>query len=98
MNVDQQDVNVDQQGARGRRQIRVGQVVSAKMDKTVIVAVEKTVMHRLYHRRMKKSSRFVAHDESNDCREGDVVSLVATRPMSRRKRWRVQRIVKRAEG
>ena len=98
MNVDQQDMNVDQQVARGRRQVRVGQVVSAKMDKTVIVAVEKTVMHRLYHRLMKKSSRFVAHDESNNCREGDVVSLVSTRPMSRSKRWRVQRIVKRAEG
>ena len=98
MNVEQQDTKVDQQQGRGRRQVRVGQVVSAKMDKTVIVAVEKTVMHRLYHRLMKKSSRFVAHDESNDCREGDVVSLVSTRPMSRRKRWRVQRIVKRAEG
>jgi small subunit ribosomal protein S17 len=91
-------MNVDQQEARGHRQVRVGQVVSVKMDKTVIVAVEKTVMHRLYHRLMKRSSRFVAHDESNDCREGDVVSLVSTRPMSRSKRWRVQRIVKRAEG
>ena len=91
-------MNVDQQEARGHRQVRVGQVVSAKMDKTVIVAVEKTVMHRLYHRLMKRSSRFVAHDESNDCREGDVVSLVSTRPMSRSKRWRVRRIVKRAEG
>lgn len=92
------DMNVDQEAARGQRQVRVGQVVSAKMDKTVIVAVEKTVMHRLYHRLMKRSSRFVAHDESNDCREGDVVSLIATRPLSRSKRWRVQRILKRAEG
>ena len=91
-------MSVEQQQARGRRQVRVGQVVSAKMDKTVVVAVEKTVMHRLYHRLMKKSSRCVAHDESNECREGDVVSLVSTRPISRRKRWRVQRIVKRAEG
>ena len=91
-------MNVEQNTQRGRRQVRVGQVVSAKMDKTVVVAVEKTVMHRLYHRLMKKSSRFVAHDESNDCREGDTVSLISTRPLSRRKRWRVQRIVKRAEG
>ena len=91
-------MSVEQQQAGGRRQVRVGQVVSAKMDKTVVVTVEKTVMHRLYHRLMKKSSRFVAHDESNSCREGDVVSLISTRPMSRRKRWRVQRIVKRAEG
>lgn len=91
-------MSVEEQQARGRRQVRVGQVVSARMDKTVVVTVEKTVMHRLYHRLMKQSSRFVAHDESNSCREGDVVSLISTRPMSRRKRWRVQRIVKRAEG
>ena len=91
-------MNVEQNSERGRRQVRVGQVVSAKMDKTVIVAVEKTVMHRLYHRLMKQSSKFVAHDESNECREGDVVSLISTRPLSRRKRWRVQRVVKRAEG
>ena len=91
-------MSAEEQQVRGRRQVRVGQVVSARMDKTVVVTVEKTVMHRLYHRLMKKSSRFVAHDESNSCREGDLVSLISTRPMSRRKRWRVQRIVKRAEG
>lgn len=94
----EQETQQPQAPERGRRQVRVGKVVSAKMDKTVVVAVEKTVMHRLYHRLMKKSSRFVAHDEANDCREGDVVSLISTRPLSRRKRWRVQRVVKRAEG
>jgi len=88
----------EQGTARGRRQVRTGKVVSARMDKTVVVAVEKTVMHRLYHRLMKKSSRFLAHDESNECREGDVVSLISTRPLSRHKRWRVLRVLKRAEG
>jgi len=91
-------MSAEQGTTRGRRQVRTGKVVSARMDKTVVVAVEKTVMHRLYHRLMKKSSRFLAHDESNDCREGDVVSLISTRPLSRRKRWRVVRVVKRAEG
>lgn len=91
-------MSVDGQRERGHRQVRVGRVVSAKMDKTVVVAVEKTVMHRLYHRLMKKSTRCLAHDESNACREGDVVSLISSRPLSRRKHWRVQRIVKRAEG
>ena len=83
---------------RGRRQVKVGRVISNKMDKTVVVSVEKPVMHRLYHRMMKRSSKFVAHDENNQCNEGDLVSLVSCRPLSKRKRWRVQRIVQRAEG
>lgn len=84
--------------SRGRRQVKVGTVTSSKMDKTVVVSVEKPVMHRLYHRMMKRSSSFVAHDEANECREGDLVSLVSSRPLSKRKRWRVQSILKRAEG
>ncbi|REJ84362.1 MAG: 30S ribosomal protein S17 [Acidobacteria bacterium] len=83
---------------RGRRQVKVGTVISDKMDKTVVVSVEKPVMHRLYHRMMKRSSKFVAHDENNECREGDVVSLVSSRPLSKRKRWRVQEVLQRAEG
>ncbi len=83
---------------RGRRQVRVGTVTSDKMDKTVVVRVERTVTHRLYKSQMKRSSKFVAHDEANEAREGDVVQLVSTKPSSKRKRWRVQRIVKRAEG
>lgn len=83
---------------RGRRQVKVGTVISDKMDKTVIVAVDKTIMHRLYHRYMKRTSKFIAHDESNECRVGDQVALVATRPLSKRKRWRVREILKRAEG
>jgi small subunit ribosomal protein S17 len=84
--------------ARGHRQVKVGTVVSAKMKKTVVVAVEKPVMHRLYQRSLKRSSRFMAHDEENACREGDLVELQSTRPLSRGKRWKVSKILKRAEG
>jgi small subunit ribosomal protein S17 len=84
--------------ARGRRQVKVGTVVSDKMDKTVVVSVSKTAMHRLYHRMLTRSSKFAAHDEANECKTGDLVELVACRPLSKRKRWRVQRILKRAEG
>jgi small subunit ribosomal protein S17 len=87
------------QGAaeRGRQQVKVGRVVSNKMDKTVVVGVENTVTHRLYHRRMKRTSTFAAHDEQNECKVGDEVEIVSSRPLSRTKRWRVRRIIKRAE-
>lgn len=85
-------------GTRGHRQTKIGKVVSTKMQKTVVVRVEKPVMHQLYQRSLKRSSRFMAHDEENTCREGDLVELVSTRPLSRGKRWKVSRILKRAEG
>ena len=86
-----------QEAERGRKQVKVGKVKSAKMDRTVVVSVEKPVMHRLYHRSLKRSSTFMAHDELG-CREGDIVELVSSRPLSKRKRWRVRQIVQRAEG
>jgi small subunit ribosomal protein S17 len=82
---------------RGRRQTKVGRVVSSKMDKTVVVAVEETTTHRLYHRYMKKTKKFHAHDEENQCNVGDVVEIVSSRPLSKTKRWRVREIVKRAQ-
>ena len=85
------------EATRGRQQVKVGRVVSNKMDKTVIVAVEKTVTHRLYHRAMKRTSKFAAHDEENRCNIGDVVEIVSSRPLSRTKRWRVREILQRAE-
>jgi small subunit ribosomal protein S17 len=86
------------QGAgRGHQQVKVGRVVSDKMDKTVVVAVEKTITHRLYHRSMKRTTRFHAHDEDNQCRIGDVVEIVSSRPLSKTKRWRVRQIVERAQ-
>lgn len=83
---------------RGQRQVRTGTVVSSKMDKTVTVAVQNTVMHRLYRRFVKKTTKFYAHDERNECSLGDRVQIVSSRPLSRLKRWRVQKIVRKAQG
>jgi small subunit ribosomal protein S17 len=81
-----------------RQQTKVGTVVSNKMDKTVIVSVERAVTDRLYQRHSRRSSKFAAHDEKNECRIGDEVLIVATRPLSKTKRWRVREIIKRGEG
>ena len=83
---------------RGRQQVKIGTVVSNKMDKTVIVKVTNTVTHRLYHRYMKRTSKFYAHDPENTCHIGDQVRIVSVRPMSRLKRWRVDEVLKRVEG
>ena len=83
--------------ATHHRQVKVGRVVSNKMDKTVIVTVENTTTHRLYHRYMKRTSKFAAHDAENRCLIGDVVEIVSSRPLSRTKRWRVREVLKRAE-
>jgi small subunit ribosomal protein S17 len=80
-----------------QRQVKVGRVVSNKMNKTVVVAVEQTVTHRLYHRTQKQTKKFHAHDEENRCNVGDVVEIVSSRPLSKMKRWRVREIVKRAQ-
>ncbi len=81
---------------RGRRKLRVGRVVSNKMDKTVVVAVETRVRHPLYGKFMRRTAKFKAHDEQN-CGEGDTVEIMETRPLSKEKRWRVVRIVERAK-
>jgi small subunit ribosomal protein S17 len=82
---------------RGRRQVKIGLVVSDKMDKTVVVVVHESTTHRLYHRYMKKTKKFHAHDEENQCKVGDEVEIVSSRPLSKTKRWRVRQILKRAE-
>ena len=79
------------------RQTMIGTVVESPMDKTAIVQVEKTVVHRLYRRRFKKTSKLYAHDPNNETRGGDRVLVVASRPLSKTKRWRVQEILQRAE-
>ncbi|MGH9362439.1 MAG: 30S ribosomal protein S17 [Thermoanaerobaculia bacterium] len=84
-------------GRGSRRQVKVGTVVSDKMNKTVVVAVPNPVTHRLYQRAIKRTSKFAAHDEKNECRVGDVVEIVSSRPLSRSKRWRVREILKKAE-
>jgi len=75
---------------RGLRKTRVGVVVRDKMDKSVIVEVNRTVLHPLYQKYVKKRTRFMAHDEDNSCKVGDRVRIVESRPLSRLKRWRVQ--------
>ncbi|TEU17060.1 MAG: 30S ribosomal protein S17 [Anaerolineales bacterium] len=82
---------------RERRKRLVGSVVSDKMDKTVVVKVERLQRHRLYGKVMKKSKKFKAHDAYNSCQVGDMVRIVESRPLSKEKRWVVEEIVKRAD-
>ncbi len=82
---------------REQRQTLTGIVVSDKMDKTVTVAVERTIMHRLYKRFVKRTAKFAAHDEKNECKIGDRVVITSSRPLSKNKRWRVSEIVERAK-
>ena len=78
------------------RKVREGLVVSAKMDKTVIVAVNDRVQHRRYGKTLQRTKRLYAHDEANDAREGDRVRVTETRPLSKQKRWRVVEVLERA--
>ena len=82
---------------RNLRKIRVGVVESNKMDKSITVVVERRVKHELYGKFMKNTSKFVAHDETNDCNIGDTVRIMETRPMSKRKNWRLVDIIERAK-
>ncbi|MCD6276859.1 30S ribosomal protein S17 [candidate division WOR-3 bacterium] len=80
------------------RKKRIGRVVSDKPDKTILVEVERMVKHPLYKKYIKRRRKFMAHDERNEARVGDVVEIVETRPLSRHKRWRLLRIIERAKG
>jgi small subunit ribosomal protein S17 len=79
------------------RRTLIGTVVSNKMDKTVVVAVERVKRHPLYRRTIRRTTKYKAHDEKNECRLGDVVKLVESRPLSREKRWRVIQILKQGD-
>ena len=81
---------------RASRKLREGLVTSAKMDKTVVVAVVDRVQHRRYRKTLQRTRKLYAHDESNEVREGDKVRIVECRPLSRQKRWRVVEILERA--
>jgi len=83
--------------SRGRRKVRVGQVVSDKMDKTAVVAVTRLVKHPRYRRFVKRTTRFKIHDQNNECHVGDVVRIMETRPLSKDKRWRLVEVMKRAQ-
>lgn len=82
---------------RSTRKERVGKVMSDKMDKTIVVAVERQVKHPLYQKYITRTSRFKAHDEDEEAREGDTVRIMETRALSKQKRWRLAEIIRRAE-
>ena len=82
---------------RNLRKTRVGVVVSDKMDKTVVVAVKDSVQHPLYKKIMKRTVKFKAHDENNECGIGDRVEIMETRPLSAEKRWRLVKIIEKAK-
>ena len=82
---------------RNRRKLRVGKVVSDRMDKTIVVSIERLVKHALYGRYVRRRSKFKVHDEKNECRVGDVIRFMETRPLSKDKRWRLVEFVERAK-
>ena len=82
---------------RAFRKTRVGQVVSDKMDKTIVVAIEDSVQHKLYKKIVKRTYKLKAHDQNNECGVGDTVKVMECRPMSKDKRWRLVEIIQKAE-
>ena len=82
---------------RNNRKVRQGKVVSNKGDKTIIVATETMVNHPLYQKRFKQTTKYMAHDENNECGIGDTVRIMETRPLSKNKRWRLVEIVEKAK-
>ena len=86
----------DKNTARNARKTRVGLVVSDKMEKTVVVSIERRVQHPVYGKMIRRTKKLKAHDETNDAKTGDTVRIMETRPMSKDKRWRVVEIVERA--
>lgn len=82
---------------RGRRKERVGEVISNKTDKTVVVAIKREFTHPLYGKRVRRRKKVKAHDEANSCNLGDTVQLVEVRPLSKEKRWKVARILAKRE-
>jgi small subunit ribosomal protein S17 len=95
--LDQSEGQVQTDTERNRRKERVGLVVSDKAEKTVTVSVETLVRHPLYKKRVRRSKRFMVHDEQNEARTGDTVRIIETRPLSARKRWRLANVVSRAQ-
>jgi len=83
---------------RGQKRTLIGTVVSDKMDKTVVVRVERLVQDARYKKYIRRYSRFMAHDENNDCHNGDRVKIIEHRPLSKRKKWKVQETVAKATG
>jgi small subunit ribosomal protein S17 len=82
---------------RGRRKVRAGRVVSNKMDKTIVVAIERRKRHSLYHKYITVTKKIMAHDEKNECEIGDSVRVMESRPLSKAKRWKLLQIVEKAK-
>ncbi|OGU60248.1 MAG: 30S ribosomal protein S17 [Ignavibacteria bacterium RBG_13_36_8] len=82
---------------RSLRKTRIGVVVSNKMNKSILVAIERKVAHPLYKKYFKKTTKLMAHDEKDECSIGDIVKIMETRPLSKRKKWRLVEIVKKAK-
>jgi small subunit ribosomal protein S17 len=95
--LDQDEGQIQTDTERNRRKERVGLIVSDKADKTVTVSVEALVRHQKYKKRVRRSRKFLVHDERNEARVGDTVRIIETRPLSARKRWRLANIISRAE-
>ena len=85
------------ENTRAFRKTRIGQVVSDKMDKTIVVAIEDSVQHKLYKKIVKRTYKLKAHDENNECGVGDTVKVMECRPLSKDKRWRLVRIIEKAK-
>lgn len=85
------------QAERAQRRTRTGRVVSDRMDKTITVAVDRQIKHSIYGKFITKTTKYLAHDESNDANSGDTVLIMSTRPLSKRKSWRLVEIVERAK-
>ena len=86
-----------EQISRGYRKTRIGEVVSDKMDKTIVVAIKTKVRHPLYGKMVNRTRKFKAHDENNECGIGDTVKIMETRPLSKDKRWRLVEIIEKAK-
>ena len=95
--LDQDEGQVQTDAGRNRRKERVGIIVSDGADKTVTVSVEALVRHPMYKKRVRRSKKFIVHDESNEAHMGDTVRIIETRPLSKRKRWRLANVISRAE-
>jgi len=89
--------NTQMEAPRKNKKQRVGVVTSNKMDKTITVSVERRLRHPIYGKFVKKTKKFTAHDETNDCNEGDIVKIIESRPLSKKKRWKLVEIVERAK-
>ena len=93
-----EDTTVDGTASkRGRRKTRIGKVVSNKMDKSIIVAIERRIIHPIYKKYFKKTTKFMAHDQNNIASIGDIVKIMETRPLSARKRWRLVEIIEKVK-